>query len=96
MTQHLHSFIFAAMVGTPGLLISVDGYKVEGLVEGLGLPGWMVVDAASAGPATVIDRVNRLRQTRAAVSADLLRASAKARASVVQFARDLATLRPAG
>lgn len=96
VTQHLHSFIFAAMMGTPSLVISVDGHKVEGLVDGLGLPGWMVIDAASDGPATLVDRVRRLRRTRAAVTADLRQASAKARASVLGFARDLAALQRAG
>jgi polysaccharide pyruvyl transferase WcaK-like protein len=96
VTQHLHSFIFAAMVGTPGLVMSVDGHKVEGLVDGLGLPGWMVIDAASDGPATVLERVRRLRRTRTMVSADLRRASAKARSSVLGFARDLAALQRAG
>ena len=93
VTQHLHSFIFAAMMGTPGLAISVDGYKVEGLVAGLGLPAWMVVDAAADGPTAVIDRVHRLRSTRATVAADLRRAAGKARASVRGFASELAAVK---
>lgn len=95
VTQHLHSFIFAAMMGTPALVLSVDGHKVEGLVAGLGLPGWMVVDPAREGAATVVERVDRLRRTRAAVSADLHQASAKARASVLRFAQELGALLPA-
>ena len=95
VTQHLHSFIFAAMMGTPCLAFSVDGHKIEGLVDGLGLPGWMVVDAASDGASVVSERVNRLRQSRAALSADLLRASAKARASVSAFVRELSSLKSA-
>jgi len=96
VTQHLHSFIFAAMMGTPALVLSVDGHKVEGLVDGLGLPGWMVVDAAREGSATVVERLERLRRVRAAVAADLRQASAKARASVLRFAQELGDLRPAG
>ena len=90
VTQHLHSFIFAAMMGTPALVISVDGYKVEGLVEGLGLPAWMVVDAAAHGAPEIIARVGRLRGGRELVAAGLRRASDKARASVRQFAGELA------
>jgi polysaccharide pyruvyl transferase WcaK-like protein len=59
VTQHLHSFIFAPMVGTPGLVMSVDGHKVERLVDELGLPEWMVIDAATDGSATVLERVWR-------------------------------------
>jgi len=92
VTQHLHSFIFAAMMGTPAVVLSVDGHKVEGVVAGLGLPAWMVVDAASDGATEVLDRVNRLRRTRPAMTAELRRASGKARASVMQFARELAAL----
>jgi len=92
VTQHLHSFIFAAMMGTPALALSVDGHKIEGLVAGLGLPAWMVVDAAADGPTEVIDRVNRLRRGRDAVAGELRRAAAKARASVHGYSRELAAV----
>ncbi len=91
VTQHLHSFIFATMVGTPALALSVDGYKVEGLVSGLGLPAWTVVDAA-ADASAVIERARRLRATRHVVRDDLLRASQVARVSVTDFIHDLAAL----
>ena len=92
VTQHLHSFIFAAMMGTPALALSVDGHKVEGLVAGLGLPAWMVVDPAADGPAQGLDRVRRLRAAREAVAADLRRAAGEARASVKAFVHELAAL----
>lgn len=92
VTQHLHSFIFAAMMGTPALALSVDGHKIEGLVQGLGLPDWMVVDPAGVAPSAVIERVNRLRGTRAEVGAELRRAGEKARASVQGFVRELHAL----
>jgi hypothetical protein len=87
VTEHPHSFIFAAMVGTPGLVMSVDGHEVDGVA----LPEWVVIDSATDGAATVLERVCRLRR-RTAVSADLRRASAKARAFLLGFAGELAAL----
>jgi len=92
VTQHLHSFIFAAMVGTPALALSVDGYKVEGLLAGLGLPAWLVVDCAVGGPAEGLDRVRRLRAARDALGEDLRRATRDARASVTAFIGELAAI----
>jgi polysaccharide pyruvyl transferase WcaK-like protein len=94
-SQHLHSFIFSTLVGTPALAFSTDGHKIEGVVEGLGLPDWLVLDVRSSArpPLTETDagaRVARLRSARGEISARMADGVKAAREGIDRLVTDLA------
>jgi polysaccharide pyruvyl transferase WcaK-like protein len=92
LTQHLHSFIFATMTGTPALVFSTDGAKVEGLVAGLGLPSWLVINARVDDAREVKARLARLRSSRIDITKQMLAAAIEARGSIERLIRDLEAL----
>lgn len=78
LSHHLHACILSMISGTPAVAISVDGSKVEGVYQDLGLPAqWVVTRDANPGRvAEVVLSASRQRdmvRARVAVAKEGLR-----------------------
>lgn len=89
LAQHLHSFLFATIVATPALVFSTDGSKIEGMIEGLGLPRAWVIDH-DVEERALRELLDRLLSTRAEVAEQMTAAAARARDAIETLIRDLA------
>jgi polysaccharide pyruvyl transferase WcaK-like protein len=91
LTQHLHSFIFSVLSGTPCLVMSTTTNKVQGLVQGLALPDWLVLGKEMSGT-EVTQSLRRAVAETPGLGVRMANARREAQESLVRFEVDLQAL----